>query len=350
MKTLCIYHGNCADGFGAAWAVRHALGEANVEFHAGHYGKPAPDVEGRSVIIVDFSYPLETLQQMAETATSILVIDHHKTAAEALAQLPKAPSSYLLWMESLDPLSAHFDMHRSGAGMTWDFFFPATPRPALINHIEDRDLWQFKLEGTREVMAAVFSYPQDFATWDRLMFDDIDRLWLDGLAIDRKQQKDIADLVASNSRCLVIGGVTVPAINLPHTMASEAGHLLSNGQPFAAIYWDTAEGRQFSLRSSDEGLDVGEIAKQFGGGGHRNAAGFKVPFDHELVTGYVQATLETTTDSPDLRAALADVTECLQLYLTGGQVPAARREQALVNARAALGITPAQDTEEGGRP
>lgn len=339
MKTLCIYHGNCADGFGAAWAVRHALGEANVEFHAGHYGKPAPDVEGRSVIIVDFSYPLETLQQMAETATSILVIDHHKTAAEALAQLPTAPGSYLLWMESLDPLSAHFDMHRSGAGMTWDFFFPATPRPALINHIEDRDLWQFKLEGTREVMAAVFSYPQDFATWDRLMFDDIDRLRLDGLAIDRKQQKDIADLVASNSRYLVIGGVTVPAINLPHIMASDAGHVLSQGQPFAAIYWDTAEGRQFSLRSTDEGLDVGQIAKQYSGGGHRNAAGFKVPFDHELVTGYVQASLETATDSLDLRAALADVTECLQLALTGGQVPAARRANALVNARAVLRIS-----------
>lgn len=349
MKTLCIYHSNCADGFGAAWAVRLALG-ADIEFHPAAYGKPAPDVAGRNVIIVDFSYPLATLQQMAEKATSILVIDHHKTAAEDLAQLPKAPSSYLLWMESYDQLAAHFDMHRSGAGLTWDFFFPATPRPALINHIEDRDLWQFKLEGTREVMAAVFSYPQDFATWDRLMADDIDLLWMAGLAIERKQQKDIADLVASNRRYLVIGDVTVPAINLPHTMASDAGHLLCKGQPFAAIYWDTAEGRSFSLRSTDEGDDVSAIAKQYGGGGHRNAAGFKVPFDHELVTGHVQATLEATTDSPDLRAALADVTECLQLYLTGGQVPAARRAHALVNARALLGITPAQDTEEGGRP
>lgn len=337
MKTLCIYHGNCADGFGAAWAVRHALGEANVEFHAGHYGKPAPDVEGRSVIIVDFSYPLETLQQMAETATSILVIDHHKTAAEALAQLPKAPSSYLLWMETLDPLAAHFDMQRSGAGMTWDFFFPAEQRPALINHIEDRDLWQFKLEGTREVMAAVFSYPQDFASWDRLMFDDIGRLWLDGLAIDRKQQKDIADLVASNSRYLVIGGVTVPAINLPHTMASDAGHVLSNGQPFAAIYWDTAEGRHFSLRSTDKGLDVGEIAQQYGGGGHRNAAGFKVPADHELVSGCIPGALLKAEESPDLRAALAEVTACLAAALAGGQVSAARAGKALTVAAELLG-------------
>lgn len=337
MKTLCIYHGNCADGFGAAWVVRHALGEANVEFFPAAYGKPAPDVTGRSVIIVDFSYPLETLQQMIEIGTSILVIDHHKTAAEALAQLPKAPSSFLLWMESHDQLAAHFDMHRSGAGMTWDFFFPAEQRPALINHIEDRDLWQFKLEGTREVMAAVFSYPQDFATWDRLMADDINLLWMAGLAIERKQQKDIADLVASNSRYLVIGGVTVPAINLPHTMASDAGHVLSKGQPFAAIYWDTAEGRQFSLRSSDEGLDVGDIAKQYGGGGHRNSAGFKVPFDHELVTGYIPSALVTAQESPDLRSALAEVTACLTAALTGGQVSAARAGKALTVAAELLG-------------
>ncbi|MFZ3183102.1 MAG: phosphohydrolase [Pseudomonas sp.] len=282
MKTLCIYHGNCADGFGAAWAVRQALGGENVDFHAAAYGKPAPAVEGRSVIIVDFSYPLETLQQMAETATSILVIDHHKTAAEALAQLPKAPSSFLLWLESADQLAALFDMHRSGAGMTWDFFFPDQPRPALINHIEDRDLWQFKLEGTKDVMAAVFSHPQDFATWDLLMADHINALRLDGHAIERKQQKDVAGLVASNSRYMVIGGVTVPVVNLPHTMASDAGELLSQGQPFAAIYWDTADGRQFSLRSTDAGEDVSAIAQQYGGGGHRNAAGFKVPFEHPL--------------------------------------------------------------------
>lgn len=296
MKTLCIYHGNCADGFGAAWVVRQALGGTNVDFYPATYGNPAPDVTGRSVIIVDFSFPLKTLKEMATTAASILVIDHHKTAAEALAKLPKAPSTYLHWMESLEQLSVIFDMHRSGAGLAWDFFFPDQPRPPLINHIEDRDLWLFKLEGTKDVMADVFSYPQDFATWDLLFADDINALRLDGNAIERKQQKDVSELVASNWRYLTIGGVTVQAVNLPHTLASDAGHLLSQGQPFAAIYWDTAEGRQFSLRSNDAGLDVSEIAKQYGGGGHRNAAGFKVSADHELVTGFMPATLEMTYD------------------------------------------------------
>lgn len=57
---------------------------------------------------------------------------------------------------------------------------------------------------------------------------------------------------------------------------------MAQGELFAACYWDTPTGRVFSLRSTDEGMDVSVIASQYGGGGHRNAAGFRVAFDHEL--------------------------------------------------------------------
>lgn len=285
MKTLCIYHGNCADGFGAAWAVRRSLGAENVEFLAGRYGMPTPDVTGRTVIIVDFSFPLEALQTMAQQARAVLVLDHHKTAAEALAELEPAPIHYYAWAESLPKLSAVFDMNRSGAGITWDFFFPHFQRPALINHIEDRDLWRFKLEGTREILANLFSYPQDFEIWDELMKQPMSAAIDAGTAINRKHHKDVADLVASSKRRMVIAGHDVPVANLPHIHSSDAGHLMAQNEKFAACYQDTADHRYFSLRSNDEGMDVGEIAKQYGGGGHRNAAGFKVPLDHELVRG-----------------------------------------------------------------
>ncbi|MCY1353970.1 hypothetical protein D9M69_403250 [compost metagenome] len=282
MKALCIYHGNCADGFGAAWAVRQGIGSENVEFLAGRYGMPAPDVADRVVVIVDFSFPLEVLQSMALQARSVLVIDHHKTAAEALAELPAAPADYYAWADTLPKLSALFDMGRSGAGLTWDFFFPHSPRPALINHIEDRDLWRFALEGTREIQANLFSYPYDFDVWDALMQQPISASIAAGVAIERKHHKDVAELVAGSKRRMLIGGHDVPVANLPYIHSSDAGHLMAQGEPFAACYQDTSDHRYFSLRSSNEGLDVGEIAQQYGGGGHRNAAGFKVPFDHEL--------------------------------------------------------------------
>lgn len=336
MKTLCIYHGNCADGFGSAWVVFKALGEDHVEFYAGHYGKPAPDVEGRDVILVDFSYPLELLTLLAQQARSILIIDHHKSAAEALGKLPNAPATYAAWIEAQQPLGTVFDMERSGAGLTWDFFNPGQPRPPLINHIEDRDLWRFKLSGTREIQTALFSFPYSFELWESFMYSP-NVLIRDGIAIERKHHKDIAELVKVSKRRMVIAGIEVPVANLPYTLSSDAGELMNQGEPFAACYMDTPEGRVFSLRSTDAGLDVSEIAKQYGGGGHRNAAGFRVPSDHEPVTGFVPATLEMTHDSSDIRTALAEVTECLKLALTGGAVPAARSGKALQTAGVLLG-------------
>jgi len=285
--TICIYHGNCADGFGAAWVVRKALG-ADIEFHAATYGQPVPDVTGKNVVIVDFSFPFATLVAMAETAASVLILDHHKTAQAGLQALPYAGANFDQFNDCCKPvlngtkIGALFDMNRSGAGITWDFFFPDAPRPALINYIEDRDLWLFKLEGTREIQASVFSYPYDFEVWDGLFAADVSALRSDGRAIERKHHKDVAELVGVTKRRMIIGGHDVPVANLPYTLTSDAGALMSAGEPFAACYWDTPEGRSFSLRSSDAGEDVSAIAQQYGGGGHRNAAGFRVAFDHAL--------------------------------------------------------------------
>ena len=287
-KPLCIYHGNCADGFGAAWAVRKALGDGNVEFHAGVYGNQppdAPDITDRDIVMVDFSYKRPVLEEMADNARSILILDHHKSAAEDLADYPEPPADlpdHKGWLPS-SGVYATFDMERSGAGIAWDHFHHG-PRPRLIDHIEDRDLWKFKMDGTREIQAAVFSYPYDFEIWDKLMDGDPMELFAEGCAIERKHHKDVAELVAVTRRIMTIGGYAVPVANLPYTLTSDAGHLRAEQDraPFAACYWDTPEGRVFSLRSTDVGLDVSEIAKGYGGGGHARAAGFRVGFDHEL--------------------------------------------------------------------
>src|SRR5258708_37459253 len=94
---LCIYHANCADGFGAAWAVRHAFGDG-VEFHPGFYGEAPPDVAGRDVLLVDFSYKRPVLDEMAKAAHSILILDHHKTAAEDLIGF-LVPPSWPVWLD-----------------------------------------------------------------------------------------------------------------------------------------------------------------------------------------------------------------------------------------------------------
>lgn len=308
-KILVIYHGNCADGFGAAWAARRKFGD-EADYHAGVYQDAPPEVSGRRVVLVDFSYKRPVMAEIAKKARSVLVLDHHKSAADEMTEgrvirddhssawifrMDQTYQGQLSWERHLGDamqdqcegaptanIYCNFDMHRSGAGLAWDFFHHGIPRPALIDHIEDRDLWRFALPNTREIQAAVFSHPYDFAVWDALMSADLLTLATEGRAIERKHHKDIAELVKVCQRRMTIAGKSVPVASLPYTLSSDAGHLMAAGEPFAACYWDTPDGRIFSLRSQDDGADVSEIAKSYGGGGHAHAAGFRVPRDHEL--------------------------------------------------------------------
>jgi oligoribonuclease NrnB/cAMP/cGMP phosphodiesterase (DHH superfamily) len=275
LPLLVIYHGNCADGFGAAWSIwehsRYVGYFDKVEFYPAIHGREPPSVEGKHVLFVDFSYKRPVIEKMLEEALSVSIIDHHKTAIEDLQPLVDAGK-----------IAAVFDTEHSGAMLTWMHFFPELEPPELIKRIEDRDLWRFKFEDTREIQANVFSHPYDFAVWTSLMYENIENLRKEGTAIERKHFKDIKELIDVCKRRMKIGGWDVPVANMPYTLSSVAGHEMAEHELFAACYWDTPAGRVFSLRSSKEGLDVSEIAKQYGGGGHMHAAGFQVPYGHEL--------------------------------------------------------------------
>lgn len=289
-KFLCIYHANCADGFTAAWVVRQALGDA-VEFHPGKYGETPPDVNGRDVILVDFSYKRAVLEDMAQSAHSVLILDHHKSARDDLEGLEPAPEHWLAWYAALDAfprphIAALFDMERSGAGIAWDFFSRNYPRAPLVDYVEDRDLWRFAMPDSRAIATWIFSHEYDFTTWDRIadrLREDGSRTRaaLSGYALIQKHDKDVAELIAETRRTMKIGGHIVSVANLPYTMSSDAGHIMAQGDVFAACYMDTPRGRVFSLRSSDDGLDVSVIAAAYGGGGHARAAGFTAPIGWE---------------------------------------------------------------------
>lgn len=271
-NIICIYHGDCADGFSSAWVVREALGDSNVEFHPGVHQTDPPDVTGKHVYLVDFSYKRNVIEDMLKKAESMIILDHHASALDDLGDL----------ITSGD-VGGEFDTGHSGAMVCWRWFFKGQKPPRMLYHIEDRDLFCFDLEDTFDIHAAVFSLEYTWENWDWLMREaDLSKLREDGKAINRKQTKDINEFMEKNLKWMTIGDYEVPALNLPYFFASEAGHELAKKGPFGVCYWDNENGRTFSLRSTEGGVDVSQVAAQYGGGGHRGAAGFFVNKDHDL--------------------------------------------------------------------
>jgi uncharacterized protein len=286
-----IYHSPCDDGFGAAWAVHQRWGD-DVDYVPCSYGKPAPDVSGKNVLIGDFSFKYDVLVEMSFKARSIVILDHHKTAQEDLARLPqiyelsdqgRLAAFQACWANNMPQIATYFDMEKSGARLVWEFCHPGSEVPALIRYIEDRDLWRFQYRETRAVSLWLHSYAYDFEGWS-ILADSLERnlagTVANAKAIERFNDQKLGEIIRE-ARVETIGGAAVPVVNCSWGFASDAAHELLKANPdapFAACYYDRGDGRRsFSLRSEDHRLDVSEIAKSMGGGGHRNAAGFEVP-------------------------------------------------------------------------
>ncbi|NBZ97066.1 MAG: hypothetical protein EBR40_11725 [Proteobacteria bacterium] len=256
-----IYHGGCTDGFGAAFSAWKCLGN-RAEYHACKHGEPPPDVLGKNVVILDFSYDNATTKRMISEAASLLVIDHHKSAM----------------VELHDVSNTHFDMTHSGARLSWDFFHPGHPPPKLINYIEDRDLWKWELPYSKEFSAAFDMVPftfEDFEKYeDDSVFDDAVKRGSYILAYSKTVIKKVCEKAALRR----YQGMEVMVVNSSHWM-SEIGNRLSHDCDFAVIWYYDHEDRKIkvSLRAFHDNVDVSEIAKRFGGGGHKKAAGFALP-------------------------------------------------------------------------
>lgn len=265
---LVIYHAACTDGFGAAYAAWKLLGD-RAEYHAAKYGEPPPDVAGKNVVVLDFSYDNKTTKQLMKEAKNFLVIDHHKSAM----------------VELHDVSCTRFDMNHSGAMLAWKFFHPGKEAPRMIKFIEDRDLWRWEIPYSKEFAAAFDMVPFDFEEFDK---------YLDDSAVDNAQErgayilaysKTVISKIAKHAASRKMGGKDVLVVNSPHWM-SEIGAALSPKCDFALIWYYDHETRQVkvSLRAHHEDSDVSEVAKKFGGGGHRKAAGFNLPAGTSIET------------------------------------------------------------------
>lgn len=308
-----LYHGDCLDGFGAAYAAwRHY--RSNAIYRPMHHGEPwnMDDVAGHEVFILDFSFPPAVLEEMARVARSVTQIDHHASALNEWSAIAQSDGEAYYYSHPALPLKIHFNLNKSGARLTWDYFHPETPAPLAIRHIEDQDMWRFALAGTRPFCRALRLMPFDLESWHALIVDtdnESTERYVDmvksGTAIETFFQREIEGLaqgslcgparlrgepvdalqalrhgqaiVSSGDRSwLAVNGL---AVNANALFASDLGNLLAEkGASFGLIWQLSGDGEvKASLRSRGHSPDVSVIAARYGGGGHPNAAGFRLP-------------------------------------------------------------------------
>lgn len=264
--TKVLYHSNCNDGFAAAYCAWTVLGDSAQYIGVNHGEEPPTINQGDRVYVVDFSYSREIMLSIEKIASELVVLDHHKTAQEALLGLS----------------FANFNMNKSGAVLAWEYWHSDEPIPTLIQYVQDRDLWNKKLNLCDHVDAMLKSFKMEFEVWDNLAHLSSDE-YLSlaktlGTPILEKKQRDV-EALASTYTWTEIGGYKVPTVETSKSgVVSDLGHYLCNKipeAPFAAIWCVTQDGKIVCGLRSVGDFDVSEIAKQFGGGGHKNAAGFE---------------------------------------------------------------------------
>ncbi len=314
MPVTVLYHADCLDGFGAAYAAWAKLGDA-ATYRPMHHGEAwdMADLTGHAVYILDFSFPPERLEEMASIAAAVIQIDHHASAMHAwgsrLQTNERGERSYL---HPTLPLRVFFDLEKSGARLAWDHFHSAVKPPLVLRHIEDQDMWRFALPGTRAFCRALRLLPFDLATWHQLVIDTPDEAApryretiVQGTAIEQYFEREVERLAQSHLRtpaqvrgepvdalqalrhgqAIVTDGdlawQAVPgiAINANALFASELGNSLAEQSGSYGLIWQfSGDGEvKASLRSKGTTLDVSVIATRYGGGGHPNAAGFRMP-------------------------------------------------------------------------
>ncbi len=274
-EVLVIYHADCLDGFGAAWSAFCKFKDQARYIPARHGDEMPEFTAGAKVYILDFCYPASCLMEAANTAGQIFLIDHHVTAMEQVDDYFKATPVP-------ENLSINFDMNRSGCVLAWQHFFHDIEPPKILLHIEDRDLWKYKLDGTQEITAAIYErMPIVFTDFAAL---DLSELQAHG-SILLAQFMGMVTRLAKSAHPVTVDGKHGLAVNAPSFFSSDLGQVLAkNSGTFGLIYQYDGKRQKwnFSLRSIGD-FNVANMAKGFGGGGHKNAAGFSLdtnPFIH----------------------------------------------------------------------
>jgi oligoribonuclease NrnB/cAMP/cGMP phosphodiesterase (DHH superfamily) len=268
-RPLCLYHDD-PDGRCAAAVVRRALGSKTTT-HALEIGDPIPwgEVEAADlVVLVDYSLPPEDMERMRRTGAFIWV-DHHKSALETLG-------------EAMAGVPGERSIDEAACVLSWQTFFAGQPVPAAVALIGDRDIWRMALPDTREFGEGIYHEDMDPGNddlWGPLLDDEpepVAELTERGRLLYQARLAQIADQVERYGFDATFEGYRTRVVNDRGT-GDMGEYIRQQGYELGYCYVEAVrDGELLTIVTlySDQ-VDVSQLARKHGGGGHEGAAGFQ---------------------------------------------------------------------------
>lgn len=271
-RTVVLYHGNCPDGFGGAYAAWKKFGDS-AEYYALSRTTPGPEsFHGATLYFIDFCYPQELMDPYIAEAGHLVMLDHHKGMEEVVKAMPE----YV------------FDTNRSGASIAWEYFHPGVPMPNLLRYVEDDDLFRFALPDTKAVLAYLAVQPHTFELWDAIAVDldnpDHSPKFMEKLHTYREYFDLLVEYTASRAKPVLFEGyeVYLVTVNPLKPFVSAVGSVLHHKHPpFSLMAHAFPGGMRISMRGNDS-VDLTKIAQKYGGNGHPNSAAFSLDWGSPL--------------------------------------------------------------------
>ncbi len=274
-KVVCVYHKNCTDGTTAAAILLKKFPNCKLfpfehKYKDEDFQNLLNEIDQKTTVyIVDFAFPQEDMEKILKKAKKVVVIDHHIGVYEPLKQLASRYQN----------LEYVFDNNRSGASLTWFYFF-GEPIPELVRLVEDKDIWTWKYgDKTKYVNAFLFMYTNQPEKVKEMLEEDVDELLEKGKIISEYTDYIIETFVEkAKPTYLRIGEYLVKGYNAG-LFQSEIGNILSSklGEP-VALFNISGDFVKISFRSCEGQKPTAlELAKKLGGGGHKHAAGAGIP-------------------------------------------------------------------------
>lgn len=279
---LCLHHID-ADGWCSAAIVNKFDTSEEKKFHRMDYNDPLPLEKinkDELVYIVDFSLQPDQWPQLIEITKNIVWIDHHKTAMEN----PEFPH-YLKGLR-INGIA--------GAALTWQYFNENELSPLAVRLVADYDVWTFAYgDETRFFQQGLYCQHErnkpDSELWLNLIDHElgtniVHEIIENGKIIHKYNQISDAGLVKGAASLIWYREFKI--YTLCHTRRSSMvfDSLDPSTYDGLAIFYFSAKINKWkiSFYTPHENIDMTPLAKEFGGGGHRNACGCEVetlPFD-----------------------------------------------------------------------